>query len=70
MACSHMHLESKQIEFVTMIIKHTLTGALAERETVAKTSLLRAVAEVLPIMAKEQLAYQIWPWLFPEAEGM
>lgn len=27
-----MHLESKQIEFVTMIIKHTFTGFLTERE--------------------------------------
>lgn len=54
-----MHLESKQIEFVTMIIKHTFTGSLTERETVAKLTLMRAVAEVLPIMAKEQLAYQI-----------
>lgn len=62
-----MHLESKQIEFVTMIIKHTFTGSLTERETVAKLSLMRAVAEVLPIMAKEQLAYQIWPWLFHDA---
>lgn len=39
-----MHLESKQIEFVTMIIKHTFTGSLPERETTAKLSLMRAVA--------------------------
>lgn len=62
-----MHLESKQIESVTMIIKHTFTGSLTERERVAKLSLMRAVAEVFPIMAKEQLAYQIWPWLLPDA---
>lgn len=65
-----MHLQSKQIEFVAMIIKHTFTGSLTERETVAKLSLTRAVGDVLPIMAKEQLAYQIRPWLFPDAEGM
>lgn len=59
MACSHMHLESKQIDFVIMIIKHTFTGSLtSECETVAKLSLMRTVAEVLPIMAKELLPYQ------------
>lgn len=43
MARSHMHLGSKQSEFVTMIIKHTFTGSLAEREAAAKMSLTRAV---------------------------
>ena len=38
-----MHLGSKQSEFVTMIIKHTFTGSLAEREAAAKMSLTRAV---------------------------
>lgn len=39
-----MHLEGKQIDFVTMIIKHTFTGSFTEREAVAKLSLMRAVA--------------------------
>lgn len=39
-----MHLESKQTEFVTMLIKHTFIGSLTERETAAKPSLMRAVA--------------------------
>ena len=38
-----MHLGSKQSEFVTMIIKHTFTGSLAETEAAAKMSLMRAV---------------------------
>jgi len=43
-----MHLEGKQIDFVTMIIKHTFTGTLTEWDTAAKWSLMRAVEEVLP----------------------
>lgn len=39
-----MHLESKQIRSVTMIIKHTFIGFLTERETAARLRLTRAVA--------------------------
>lgn len=39
-----MHLESKQIRSVNMIIKHTFIGFLTEKETAARLRLMRAVA--------------------------